>query len=360
MRIVLVNSHLGSGGAERVITHMANYWAGQDHEVYLMTLARRSVPCVYPLHEKVRRVSAQDGTCHRFPLFKLFDFRRNLASLSPDVVISFQDETNIMTRLVSLGLDFPLIISERNHPQYLPLAWYWKLARRLIYPLCDCLVVQTRSIHDWFMNQNYNMPVEIIPNPLLNTDNRSNLETDLRLDDKAIITVGRLTKAKGHDRLLGIFKKVSSQRPDWKLYIVGEGPLRPWIEGKIKEHDLMDKVILTGQVKNPLHLLKQAKIFVFTSYWEGFPNALCEAMAVGLPVVSFDCPSGPADVIENGETGILIANHDTDQFVQALVNLIDEPQKRDMLAKKARHLSDILGIDSIMVKWDDVVRKNTQ
>ncbi|MDY0133182.1 MAG: glycosyltransferase family 4 protein [Desulforegulaceae bacterium] len=360
MKIVLVNSHLGYGGAERVITLMANYWAEQGHDVYLMTLARRDVPCAYPLHVLVNRVSAQDGTRHRFVLLKLFDFRKNLGRLSPDIVISFQDETNIMTRLVSLGLDLPLIISERSHPQYLPLAWYWKLARRLVYPLCDCLVVQTKSIHDWFMSRKYDLSIEIIPNPLLNDDNRTDFDAEIILDKNAIITVGRLTKAKGHDRLLEIFKKVSSLRPDWKLYIVGEGNLRTRLEEKIQDYGLNGKVILTGHVKNPLSLLKQAKIFVFTSYWEGFPNALCEAMAAGLPVLSFDCPSGPADIIVNGKNGVLISSQEHGAFVESLIELIDCSQKANKLGANARQITANLSVDSIMKKWAEMVSRYIQ
>lgn len=360
MKIVLFISHLGYGGAERVMSLMANYWAEQGHDVYLMTLAGRDVPSSYPLHERVNRVSAKDGTRHRFALLKLFGFRRNLKLLSPDVAISFIDKNNVVMRLASLGLGFPLIISERNHLQYIYRSWYWVIARRLAYPLCDCLVVQTKSIHDWFISRKYNLPIEIIPNPLLKIDNRTDFKEETVLDDNAIITMGRLRKAKGHDRLLEIFKKVSRLRPGWKLYIVGDGPLKPWLEDKINEHGLNGKVILTGFVKNPQALLKQAKIFVFTSYWEGFPNALCEAMAAGLPVISFDCPSGPADIIENGKNGVLIPNQDHEAFVESLIELIDCPNKANKLAVNARQITETLSVDSIMKNWDEIVYKYMQ
>lgn len=355
MKIVFINSHLGGGGAERVITLMANYWAEAGHEVYLMTLAKRSTPCAYPLHEKVNRVSAQDNAKGRWALLKLFDFRRNLAQLSPDVVISFQDETNILTRIVTIKLNCPLIIAERNHPEYLPLSWYYKIARRILYPLCDCLVVQTRSIHDWFSARGYSLPMKIIPNPILDVDDRVSLANEIQIGNNAIVTVGRLTKAKGHDRLIDIFKKVVQKRPEWKLYIAGEGPCRFKLEQRIAEYGIKGNLVLLGQVENPIAILKQAKIFVFTSYWEGFPNALCEAMAAGLAVVSFDCPSGPADIIEHEKNGMLIPKDDEDRFETALIALIEDCDMREGLGREAIKIKEKLSIGRIMEMWERVI-----
>ncbi|MCP3931083.1 MAG: glycosyltransferase family 4 protein, partial [Bacteroidetes bacterium] len=128
-------------------------------------------------------------------------------------------------------------------------------------------------------------------------------------------------------------------------------------ESLIISHNLEDSVFLLGQVENPVALLKQADIFVFTSYYEGFPNALCEAMAEGLPAISFDCPSGPSDIIDNGKNGILVPNGECDAFVDELVDLVDDPEKRLAIGTEALKIREKLSIDLIMNQWNDLIKK---
>jgi glycosyltransferase involved in cell wall biosynthesis len=333
---------------------MANYWAESENEVYLTTISKVD-ESAYPISFKVHRLSAQDNTTGGTALHKLLAFRKNLIQLNPDVIISFCDKTNMITALATIFTDLPLIISERNHPGYNKFKWYYRIARRILYPLCDSLVVQTLSIKDWFINQGCTFPISVIPNPVLFRDDRIMLENSIELSSPSIITVGSLSEQKGHARLIDIFAIVVNMRPDWRLYIVGEGGCRKELEDQIASHNLKNSIFLTGQVENPVDLLKQADIFVFTSLYEGFPNALSEAMAEGLPVVSFDCPSGPSDIINNEKSGLLVPNGDCDAFVDELVKLIDNPEKREALGCEAKRIREKLSIDLVMKQWNNLL-----
>ncbi|MCK5310809.1 MAG: glycosyltransferase family 4 protein [Desulfobacteraceae bacterium] len=355
MKIALVISQLVVGGSERVLTLMANYWAESGNKVYLITLSKVDTS-VYPLSSKVRRLSAQDNMTGSTAIHKILSFRKNLLKLDPSVIISFGDKTNMITCLAALFLDTPLILSERNHPNYYNFKWFYRIAKPILYSFCDCIVVQTQSIKDWFVNRRFSPPLSIIPNPVLFQDDRVMIDSSVELASSSILTVGSLSPQKGHNRLINIFAKVVKLMPDWRLYIAGEGSCRKELESLIISHNLKDSVFLIGQVENPVALLKQADIFVFTSYYEGFPNALCEAMAEGLPVISFDCPSGPSDIIDNGKNGILVPNGDCDTFADELVGLANDPEKRAAIGSEALKIKEKLSIDLIMKQWNDIIK----
>jgi len=355
MKIVLVVSHLGAGGSERVLGIMANYWARTGHEVHLITLSPEMNPA-FPIAAEVRRMSAQQT---RPPIFgkigKMAVFRRQLRDLAPEVVVAFGHVTNVITLVASKGLGIPVIVSERNNPGRLAIPWPFALGRFLLYPSAAALVTQTQSIDDWFARRGYRCRRCIIPNPILEKDDREDGESGPVLSGYSLVTVGSLTRQKGHDRLLQIFGIIARQRPEWKLFIVGEGPERPLLEKEIEKQGLQGQVVLLGYQRNPTAIVKQADMFVFTSYYEGFPNALAEAMAAGVPVISFDCPMGPGELIENGQNGILIPDGDCDTFAESLLKLMDDPDRRASLGRQAVVVRQRFSIKSIMGQWEELI-----
>lgn len=355
MKIALVISHLGCGGQERVMCLMANYWAKVGYEVVLMTLAHKKEKSAFPIDEQVQRVSAQDIRSRVPGKFgKVLSFRRMIMTVSPDIIISFGDDTNVITLFALAGTRVPIIISERTNPVARKQPMMRSLFRFLTYRYANYLVNQTHDADWFFRNYMEQSKRTVIPNPVLENDDRESQSIGIKLQPNALIMIGRLIKSKGYDRLIDIFQRISAARPAWHLYIAGEGSERHKLEKLIKDKGLQERVALLGYVANPAEVLNQADIFVFTSQYEGFPNALCEAMAAGLPVISFDCPSGPADIIENNSNGILVANGDHEAFVTALIDMIDHPEKRVAIGKEAEKIKDSLSIETIAKQWESL------
>jgi glycosyltransferase involved in cell wall biosynthesis len=169
-----------------------------------------------------------------------------------------------------------------------------------------------------------------------------------------------LQPEKGHERLLQAFATLAPRHPTWTLTIYGEGPERPRLEAAIATLGLGERVFLPGATTEPFARLAEADLFVLSSTYEGFPNALCEAMAVGLPVVSFDCPSGPAELITHSVDGLLVPPGDVGGLAAALDRLMGAPTERAQLGARAREVRERLTLPAILAMWDDVLQPAIQ
>ncbi|PCI29369.1 MAG: group 1 glycosyl transferase [SAR324 cluster bacterium] len=357
MKLVLVISSLSCGGSERVLSEMANYWSQTGHEVTLLTLDDGSShfyqlnPTVkwYPLNLLKKSENFFQAVGANFQ--RIAVLRTEIRKVHPDVVISFLYATNIMVLLASAFSSFPVIVSERNHPamkKESPRGW--SHIRKLMYPRARHLVVQTNSIKNWFIG--YNKSIPIIHNPIGMADSSLNEAPEIPLPAGRFATaMGSLSHQKGFDILIKIFTRLLLRFPDWELVILGEGALRKDLEDQVKKLGAVGKIRFPGSVKNPTTVLKRSDLFLFSSRYEGFPNALLEAMACGLPVVSFDCPSGPADMIRNGENGMLVPLGNSDELEQVAAKLMADPSKRKQLAKEAQKVQTTFSREAIMAEW---------
>ena len=170
-----------------------------------------------------------------------------------------------------------------------------------------------------------------------------------------VLGVGRLDKQKGFDVLIKAFKKIG--KDDWKLLIAGDGPERERLETLIKKLGSTN-IELIGKTKEIFKYYSQASIFVLSSNKEGFPNVLIEAMAFGCAVVSFDCPYGPAEIIENGVNGILVKNQDENGLKEAIELLIKDEELRKKLSKEAIKVREKYSIEKIVKEWEKVIKKS--
>jgi GalNAc-alpha-(1->4)-GalNAc-alpha-(1->3)-diNAcBac-PP-undecaprenol alpha-1,4-N-acetyl-D-galactosaminyltransferase len=358
--LTLIIPSLGCGGAERVMTIMANYWARRRWEITLLTLCDRSTRPFYELDAGVRYealglMNDSGGILEaaRNNIKRIYTLRRAVRRSNPDAVISFLDTTNVLTLLATRGLGIPVIVSERIDPASNAIGKAWKHLRNRAYPMADLLVVQSGAALDYF-SQAVRSRARIIPNPVL-PPRQDGVHCDLKANGPLVVAMGRLEEQKGFDLLLKAFAKLRDGHPKWRLMILGEGPLRHELEGLSRELGLAGRVDMPGRVKDPHRILKQADLFVLPSRFEGFPNALCEAMACGLPAISSDCPTGPRDIIRDKLDGLLVPNENVNALALAMDRLMGNEMIRKQYAFHAPQVINRFGLESVMQMWEEAV-----
>ena len=353
MHLALIISSLNTGGAERVLSELANYWVLKGHHITLITLASPDARPFYPLDSRIRLI--QLGQSHPEPslfirlghiLRRVFWLRKALKTLKPDAILSFVDVMNLTTLLASTGLKTPVIVSERTHPAYHKLPFLYQRLRTLLYPRAVKVVVQTQAAADYFKKL---ANLVVIPNAV----QESPLKTTT---DKAshIISVGRLCPFKGFDTLIHAFARLHPSCPSLRLTIYGEGSERNKLQTLIHSLHLEGKVSLPGVTQDIHQKLAAADLFVFPSIYEGFPNALCEAMAVGLPVIASHC-SGNIDIVRNGIDGRLFSAGDISQLTALIEELMNDSDQRKRLGEAAQTISQRFHPHQIFHMWDKLI-----
>jgi GalNAc-alpha-(1->4)-GalNAc-alpha-(1->3)-diNAcBac-PP-undecaprenol alpha-1,4-N-acetyl-D-galactosaminyltransferase len=365
MRLTLVIPSLYSGGAERVLSIIANYWASKGWKVTLLTFCGNQPP-FYDLDSKISYIPlhiARDSSnliaAVKNNLYRIFKLRLAITASNPDIVISFMSEANVTTLLATRGLNVPVLVSERNNPKIrLTKSSIWVKLRQLTYPFAQRVIVQTKRALNYFPSSLKNR-ICVIPNPVLLPPNKPCKPQKLfnKLPgQKLLIAVGRLESQKGFDLLLQAFANLKDDFSEWQLVILGEGILHLDLTELCHQLQLNGRVYFLGRVKNIYEFLQEADIYVMSSRFEGFPNALCEAMASGLPVISTDCPNGPREIIRDGIDGLLVPNEDVLALTSAIKLLMSDEEKRKNLATNASEIAERFSIDKIMEMWEFVVK----
>lgn len=362
MRLTLIISSLTCGGAERVMSIMANYWAAKGWEIDLVTFDDGTIAPFYGLDYRVRYLPlgiSKDSpnllTALGSNLKRIQILRSAICDNKPDATISFIYAANVITLLATRNLNMSVVVSERTDPAMFPVGKIWEQLRHWTYPLANRIIVQTQGARSYF-SPRLQTRVEIIPNPVLRFP-QGKERSEQSLVERSLIAVGRLGREKGFDLLLQAFAHLKEAYPEWTLTILGEGALRKELEALGKQLGLSNRVHFLGQVKNPYDYLQQADIFVLSSRFEGFPNALCEAMACGLPVIATDCPSGPSQIVRNGIDGILVPNEDINTLTMALERLMSDDRERQRLAARASEVTERFGVEKIMGMWEKLLEE---
>lgn len=354
MKIVISNPSLQCGGAERVIVQLANHWS-KDHEVTIMTTDREEVP-FFKLEEKVNRVAVLNGLSGSFlfsiprKILSIWRIRTAIKKIKPDIVFAFQEKNALYILMSLIGLKIKKCVAVRNHPEFKKLSLPFSWLRFFFYKRVSKIVVQTKSIEQWYKTRGISNIV-VIPNPVVDG------ELNEAVDSRKIFACGRLVPQKGFDLLIQAFAQIAPQFQEWSLQILGDGPQRKALQSLAQENQLGDRVIFKGFVDNPSQLYEKGAVFVLTSEYEGFPNSLCEAMASGLAVVSFDCPSGPSDLITEGENGLLVSNGDVKQLQEKLRKLLAEDQLREKLSSQAILVREKMALKKIADQWLDIIHE---
>jgi len=358
--IALFLPSLRGGGAERMMINLARGFSEQGLEVDLV-LAKAEGPYLSQVPPEVRVIDLDSSRV----LTSLPGLVRYLRCERPRTLLSTLDHANIVAiwarklarvpnRLV-VRVASNLSESASNAPSL-----RGRLMPRLVqkfYPLADTVVAVSQGVaNDLTSTAGLQRErIQVIYNPVVTADlfekARESLEHPWFVpgEPPVILSVGRLTKAKDHPTLIRAFARIRREHSA-RLMILGEGEDRPNLEALIRELDLEEDVSLPGFVDNPFQYMKRASVFVLSSRWEGLPNTLIQAMAVGTPVVSTDCPSGPAEILEGGQWGRLVPVGDVEEMAAAIIATLNDPNHPDV-SKRAQHF----GVEKSVQAYLDVL-----
>ena len=330
MNIYFYINNLSHGGAERVMLALAKAFAEKGNDVTVVTMYRGCDE--YEIPEKVKRISLVDkhldllankGFFKRLIRYLMISFigyfllRLFFIKNNPDLLISFLGEANKHALISGFGFNFKKIVSVRNDPSKEYSGFISKLLVKKLFNYADGIVFQTKQAKEWFP-ENIQKKSIVIPNPI-----------DERFFGKVydgkrsgLVSVGRLTEAKNHELLIRAFSEIANKIPD-NLEIYGEGPLKEKLTILIKSLGLKDRVFLRGVVKDIPNVIRKAKLFVLPSNYEGMPNALMEAMALGIPCIATDCPCGGPSYLLEGKKEFLIGLKNQSELSKKIIILIE-------------------------------------
>jgi GalNAc-alpha-(1->4)-GalNAc-alpha-(1->3)-diNAcBac-PP-undecaprenol alpha-1,4-N-acetyl-D-galactosaminyltransferase len=359
IKVSLIIGGMGMGGAERVMSILANYWATHGWQVTLIMLVDRSKPPFYKLDPQIKliQLGVSGGSANAFTALlnvwqRVKVLRSAIIASEPDVVISFMGTASVLTLMAGWNTNLPVIVCKHIYPGLSELNQVWQFLIKLTYRYADLVTVLTQNALPFFPAEKGYRTI-VMPNPVLMP--AAEIVTERLLPTPTLIAVGRLAPQKGFDLLILAFAKLRDKHPDWHLTILGEGQIRSELEALRTQLELGDVVHLPGQMQNVNAYLRQADIFVMSSRFEGFPMALCEAMACGLPVISTDCLSGPREIITDGVDGILVATEDVDALAVGLDRLMSNPIERAKFSQAAPSVLDRFGLEQVMKMWSDEI-----
>lgn len=365
MDIAFVIPSLGPGGAERVASLLCNFWTKQGHTVTLITFEKSEAEPFYLLHHAiaVRQIGAPSSASRLAGKLltnarRVSRLRSILRTCDPDIVVAFTTDASVVALCAARALAIPVVISERNQLDRPGFRRVHRLARRLCYPWAAALAVQTKEIAA-DARCRFNVPVHVLPNPVLLNRRRPhrNLDENQRRTDSShlLVAVGRLVHQKGFDLLIESFSALAESHPSWQLIIYGEGPDRVPLEAAIHRLSLADRIFLPGVRKDIGAALADANLFVLPSRFEGYPNALLEALACGCPVVASACPGGITEIMGNGNYGLLVAPESVIDLTAALDLMMSDCNLRRAYSRRARHAVRYLNLETVGKRWLDLL-----
>ena len=355
MKIVFFIPRMGGGGAERVVANLADEFSRRNDEVIIYTPTDNN--SFYHLSDSIKlfgenyhiskKKFIRQVTLLINGIRLFFSYKNRMKKWKPDVVISFLTETNIVALLHKKK--HKLIISERNDPTK-----YNKLTQvgiKRLYAKADILVCQSKAVSLYFKEKN----TIVIPNPLSSSSLPNPYKGKRK---KKVVAIGRLTKQKNFENLITAFTLIADKFGDYILEIYGNGEQRYKLESLIKAKGMSNRIFLMGAHRDVLYKVTDASLFVMSSDYEGYPNALIEAMAIGLPVICTDFQSGIARELIGPENGILVPVNDVVSLTNAMNQLLSDDDICYKMSLNNVEIRDRLSVEKIADMWYDIMNNN--
>lgn len=352
MRLVIVQSGLGAGGAEKIVNMLARHRYELGDRVDVVAVNAPSSKSFFPYDDAIA-LHALGGDSDRGvegTFIRLRHLRQRLQGLRPDLVISFLAKVNVMVGIATIGLGMPTIMSERNNFTAQKIHPAWRLAGRAFVWRATKLVMQTELARASLPERLKNRAV-VIPNPVAQPP----FDRRVSADQLKFVAVGRLERQKGFDLLLEAFALAAEKLPSARLVIFGDGPERPALKNLADRLGISSRIGMPGTTRTPQEWLAAGNIFVLSSRFEGFPNVLLEALVTGMATVSFDCPWGPSEIFRSEDRYPLVPAADVEALAAALVRVASDPETKRRLEGIGPRVAVRFSEASVFAKWDRLI-----
>ena len=350
MKIVFFIGSMGGGGAERVISILANHYSSEGWDVEIAMLLENKV--AYKLNENIKIVDLSGKHSSYFKNLPswIVNIRKYLRLSKPDRVVSFVGRINALVLMSTVGMKIPIVVSERNDPKH-------DGRSKLILDMCNrsygfkhckAIVHQTKYEQSCF-DSSLEKKSYVIPNPI---------EVSAKRTDVArfrIVTAGRLIAQKNHKMLINAAAMLKDEFPNMRVDIYGDGGLRDELQALIDEKGISEKVILRGNESDFHSKICDAGIFVMTSNFEGLSNALLEAMMMGIPCISTNY-AGADELISDTENGLIVPMEDSEKLASAIRRIFTDDALRERLGSQAKNTSAAYEKEKVLEKWDGVIK----
>ncbi len=361
MKILINTMSLSKGGAERVISLLANYLS-VSNEVMIITHVKTKVE--YNFDNKIIIKSIGKGNnliskfLRRISILMLYRLKKEVLNYNPDVVISFLPEA--IFRMLALKKhckkikNIPMIISIRNDPEteYKNLVYHFIMKK--LYPYADQMILQTIKAKEYF-KKHINYEGTVIFNPV-SDEFLTKRYSGVR--QRKVVAVGRLEPQKNYKNMIDAFEIVHKKHNDYVLEIYGDGSQKNILKEYINTKNLQDYIFLMGKSDNIKEKIYDASLFVMSSNYEGMPNALLEATCLGIPCVSTDCPcGGPDEILDHGKNGILVPIKNPEELSKGICKLIEEPKLAEKYSINSCKNAKKFNKDLILKQWYNEIDK---